>query len=118
MQEFLTYTPPTNNQAFVDGIQNNPVAEGPLWEGNWPAFDKASNDTVNALMNGQITIDQYQNDGLQGRRHRRRLQVGHPAPTIGGRVRRPAPRSGPRPGSRRSRRAVPAHPSPAHAPRP
>ena len=61
VQEFLTYTPPTNNQAFVDGIQNNPVAEGPLWEGNWPAFDKASNDTVNALMNGQITLDQYQN---------------------------------------------------------
>lgn len=61
VQEFLTYTPPSNNQAFVDGIQNNPVAEGPLWEGNWPAFDKASNDTVNALMNGQITLDQYQN---------------------------------------------------------
>lgn len=60
VQKFLTYTPPSNNQAFVDGIQNNPVAEGPLWKGNWPAFDKASNDTINALMNGQITIDQYQ----------------------------------------------------------
>lgn len=59
VQQFLTYTPPTNNQAFVDGIQNNAVAEGPLWQGNWPAFDKASNDKINALMNGQITIDQY-----------------------------------------------------------
>lgn len=59
VQQFLTYTPPTNNQAFVDGIQNNAVAEGPLWQGNWPAFDKASNDRINALMNGQITIDQY-----------------------------------------------------------
>jgi multiple sugar transport system substrate-binding protein len=59
VEEFLTYTPPTNNQAFIDGVQNDPVAEGPLWEGNWPAFDKASNDTVNALMNGQITIDEY-----------------------------------------------------------
>ncbi len=59
VDKFLTYTPPTNNQAFVDGIQNNAVAEGPLWQGNWPAFDKASNDRINALMNGQITIDQY-----------------------------------------------------------
>lgn len=62
VDEFLTYTPPTNNQAFVDGVQNDPVAEGPLWKGNWPAFDKASNDTVNALMNDQITIEQYQAD--------------------------------------------------------
>lgn len=59
VDQFLTYTPPTNNQAFVDGVQNDPVAEGPLWQGNWPAFDKASNDKVNALMNGQITIDEY-----------------------------------------------------------
>ncbi len=56
---FLTYTPPANNQAFLDGVQNDPVAEGPLWKGNWPAFDKASGDTVTALMNGKITIDKY-----------------------------------------------------------
>ena len=57
--KFLTFTPPANNQAFVDGITNDPVAEGPLWKGNWPAFDKASNDKINALMNGQITLDEY-----------------------------------------------------------
>jgi multiple sugar transport system substrate-binding protein len=57
---FLTYTPPANNQAFVDGITNDPVAEGPLWSGNWPAFDKAAGDEVTALMNGQITIDEFQ----------------------------------------------------------
>ncbi len=60
IDQFLTYTPPANNQAFVDGIQNDPVAEGPLWQGNWPAFDKASADEVTALMNGTITIDEYQ----------------------------------------------------------
>ncbi|MGB7979515.1 MAG: sugar ABC transporter substrate-binding protein [Candidatus Nanopelagicales bacterium] len=60
IDQFLTYTPPANNQAFVDGIQNDPVAEGPLWKGNWPAFDKASADEVTALMNGTITIDEYQ----------------------------------------------------------
>jgi multiple sugar transport system substrate-binding protein len=60
VQQFLTYAPPTNNQAFVDGIQNNAVAEGPLWQGNWPKFDSASNGVITSLMNGKITIDQYQ----------------------------------------------------------
>lgn len=60
IDSFLTYTPPANNQAFVDGIQNDPVAEGPLWNGNWPAFDKASGDEVTALMTGKITIDEFQ----------------------------------------------------------
>lgn len=60
VDKFLTYTPPANNQAFVDGIQNDAVAEGPLWKGNWPAFDKAAGDTVTALMNGTITIDEYE----------------------------------------------------------
>jgi multiple sugar transport system substrate-binding protein len=60
IDDFLTYTPPANNQAFVDGIQNDPVAEGPLWTGNWPAFDKAAGDEVTALMTGKTTIDEYQ----------------------------------------------------------
>jgi len=57
---FLTYTPPSNNQAFVDGITNDPVAEGPLWSGNWPAFDKAAGDAVTSLMTGSTTINQFQ----------------------------------------------------------
>ena len=60
IDKFLTYTPPQNNQAFVDGIQNNPVAEGPLWKGNWPEFDTATNDVVTSYMNGDITTDEYQ----------------------------------------------------------
>ena len=57
---FLTYTPPSNNQAFVDGITNDPVAEGPLWNGNWPAFDKAAGDAVTSLMTGATTIEEFQ----------------------------------------------------------
>jgi multiple sugar transport system substrate-binding protein len=57
---FLTFTPPENNQAFVDGISNDPVAEGPLWTGNWPAFDKAAGDEVTALMTGATTIEEFQ----------------------------------------------------------
>ena len=60
IDKFLTYTPPENNQAFVDGIQNNPVAEGPLWQGNWPEFDTATNAVVTQYMNGEITTDEYQ----------------------------------------------------------
>ena len=60
IDKFLTYTPPQNNQAFVDGIQNNAKAEGPLWQGNWPEFDKATNDVVTKYMNGGITTDEYQ----------------------------------------------------------
>ncbi len=35
---FLTFTPPANNQAFINGLQDNAVAEGPLWAGSWPDF--------------------------------------------------------------------------------
>jgi len=61
IDSFLTYSPPANNQAFVDGISNDAVAEGPLWNGNWPAFDKAAGDQVTALMTGSITIDEFKN---------------------------------------------------------
>jgi multiple sugar transport system substrate-binding protein len=59
IDKFLGFTPPENNQAFVDAISNDPVAEGPLWKGNWPAFDKASGDAVSALFNGTRTIDDF-----------------------------------------------------------
>jgi multiple sugar transport system substrate-binding protein len=59
IDKFLGFTPPENNQAFVDAISNNPVAEGPLWKGNWPAFDKAAGDAVSALFSGTRTIDDF-----------------------------------------------------------
>ena len=59
IEKFLTFSPPANNQAFVDGISNNPVAEGPLWNGNWPAFDKAAGDGVTALFNGSRTMADF-----------------------------------------------------------
>lgn len=59
-EKFLTFSPPANNQAFLDGIANNPVAEGPLWNGNWPAFDKAAGDGVTAVLSGTRTLDDFQ----------------------------------------------------------
>lgn len=59
-EKFLTFSPPANNQAFLDGIANNPVAEGPLWNGSWPAFDKAAGDGVTALFSGSRTLEDFQ----------------------------------------------------------
>ena len=59
-EKFLTFSPPANNQAFLNGIANDPVAEGPLWNGNWPAFDKAAGDGVTALFTGDRTLEDFQ----------------------------------------------------------
>jgi multiple sugar transport system substrate-binding protein len=56
---FLGYTPPENNQAFINALQDSPTAEGPLWAGDWPKFDTAMNDGVTAVINGTRTIDDY-----------------------------------------------------------
>jgi multiple sugar transport system substrate-binding protein len=56
---FLTYSPPANNKAFIDGISENPVAEGPLWNGDWPAYDKVLNDSVTAVLTGKKTLVDY-----------------------------------------------------------
>lgn len=56
---FLTFTPPENNQAFINGLQDNAVAEGPLWAGSWPDFVATMDSAVSALMTGQTTIDDF-----------------------------------------------------------
>ncbi len=56
---FLTFTPPANNQAFINGLQDNAVAEGPLWAGSWPDFVSTMDARVSALMTGQETVEQF-----------------------------------------------------------
>ena len=56
---FLTFTPPANNQAFINGLQDNAVAEGPLWAGSWPDFVSVMDSRVSSLMTGQETIEQF-----------------------------------------------------------
>ncbi len=58
--DFLTFTPPDNNQAFLDGLDVNSATEGPLWAGSWPKFDEVMGPAVSAVVNGEKTIDQYQ----------------------------------------------------------
>jgi multiple sugar transport system substrate-binding protein len=57
---FLAFTPPENNQAFINALNDSPTAEGPLWAGDWPTFDTAMNDAVTAVINGTRTIEDYQ----------------------------------------------------------
>jgi multiple sugar transport system substrate-binding protein len=59
---FLTFTPPANNQAFLNGIadENKPTAEGPLWAGSWPNYDSIMGPMVSKVLNGELTIEDYQ----------------------------------------------------------
>jgi multiple sugar transport system substrate-binding protein len=56
---FLTFTPPENNQAFIDGL-NSSVPEGPLWEGDWPAFDTILAPAIEGVVAGSQSLDDFQ----------------------------------------------------------
>jgi multiple sugar transport system substrate-binding protein len=56
---FLTYTPPANNQAFLNGLADNPATEGPLWAGSWPEYAPVMDAAVQSLMTGGTTIDDF-----------------------------------------------------------
>jgi multiple sugar transport system substrate-binding protein len=60
INDFLGFTPPANNQAFIDGLTTNPATEGPLWAGSWPKYDAAMGAAVTAVVNGEQTIEDYQ----------------------------------------------------------
>jgi multiple sugar transport system substrate-binding protein len=61
LDAFLTFTPPTNNQAFLNGIaaDANPTAEGPLWAGSWPEFSKVMDPAVQGVLTGATTVEAF-----------------------------------------------------------
>lgn len=59
LDKFLTFTPPQNNQAFLNGLAKNPFAEGPLWAGSWPEFDAAMGPAIQAVLTGQKTVEEF-----------------------------------------------------------
>ena len=59
LDAFLTFTPPENNQAFLDGLSENPAAEGPLWAGSWPEFVSVMDAEVGAVVTGSTSVDDY-----------------------------------------------------------
>lgn len=60
LDAFLGFTPPANNQAFLDGLQNNPTTEGPLWAGSWPEFVGAMDAEIQAVVTGSRDIADFQ----------------------------------------------------------
>ncbi|MDW8327127.1 MAG: sugar ABC transporter substrate-binding protein [Anaerolineales bacterium] len=61
LDAFLTFTPPDNAQAFLNGIADaaKPTAEGPLWNGNWPLVDQVYGAGVTAVVTGKRTVDDF-----------------------------------------------------------
>ncbi len=59
IDQFLTFTPPENNQAFIDGLETS-EPEGPLWEGDWPAFDGILAPAIEAVIAGDLSLDEFQ----------------------------------------------------------
>lgn len=59
LDAFLTFTPPENNQAFLNGLANNPATEGPLWAGSWPEYDATMGPEVQAVLTGNKSIDDF-----------------------------------------------------------
>ncbi len=60
LDAFLTFTPPENNQAFLDGLSENPATEAPLWNGDWPSYRDEMNTRVNAVVTGDLSIEEFQ----------------------------------------------------------
>lgn len=61
LDAFLTFTPPDNNQAFLNGIADasEPTAEGPLWAGSWPEFDKIMGPAIQGVLTGATTVEDF-----------------------------------------------------------
>jgi multiple sugar transport system substrate-binding protein len=61
LDAFLTFTPPANNQAFLNGIaaDANPTAEGPLWAGSWPEYDKIMGPAIQGVLNGATSVEDF-----------------------------------------------------------
>jgi multiple sugar transport system substrate-binding protein len=59
LDAFLTFTPPDNNQAFLNGLNDQPATEGPLWAGSWPDYDRVMGPAITAVLTGESTIDAF-----------------------------------------------------------
>jgi multiple sugar transport system substrate-binding protein len=59
LDAFLTFSPPDNNQAFLDGISENPATEAPLWNGDWPSFSADMTTAVGSVISGDTSVDDF-----------------------------------------------------------
>jgi multiple sugar transport system substrate-binding protein len=59
LDAFLTFTPPDNNQAFLNGLAKEPATEGPVWAGSWPEYDAIMGPAVQAVLTGNQSLDDF-----------------------------------------------------------
>jgi multiple sugar transport system substrate-binding protein len=59
LDAFLTFTPPANNQAFLNGLNDDPAVEGPLWAGSWPDYDRVMGPAVQAVLTGEMSVEAF-----------------------------------------------------------
>ncbi len=59
LDAFLGFSPPANNQAFLDGLAEDPATEGPLWAGSWPEYVSVMDAAVTAVVTGDRDIDDF-----------------------------------------------------------
>ncbi len=60
LDAFLTFTPPENNQAFLDGLSEGPTTEAPDWLGDWPSYSSGLTTEVGAVISGARSVDDFQ----------------------------------------------------------
>ncbi len=60
LDAFVTFTPPDNNQAFLNGLAESPTAEGPLWAGSWPEFVSLMDAEIGNVVTGARDIADFQ----------------------------------------------------------
>jgi multiple sugar transport system substrate-binding protein len=60
LDAFLTFTPPENNQAFLDGLSENPETEAPLWNGDWASYRDEMNTRMAAVVSGDLSIEEFE----------------------------------------------------------
>ncbi|MBT8246227.1 MAG: sugar ABC transporter substrate-binding protein, partial [Acidimicrobiia bacterium] len=60
LDAFLTFSPPANNQAFLDGLSENPTTEAPDWIGDWPSYSSGLTTEAGAVISGARDIADFQ----------------------------------------------------------
>jgi len=59
LDAFVGFTPPDNNQAFLDGLSENPATEGPLWAGSWPEYVSVMDAEIGNVVTGATSIEDF-----------------------------------------------------------
>ena len=60
LDAFLTFSPPENNQAFLDGLSENPETEAPDWLADWPSYRDGLTTEVQAVISGARSVDDFE----------------------------------------------------------